>query len=135
MKGFSISLDSVIALAFVMLAVIIIATQIYNPRTPDRIYLKELTIDTATVLDKTGAIDSMIDGNLTEARGILEATPTLACMNINVVNATGKLVATASKSGCNLENDLDLQITMTPFIYEYSRYTIKIESWFRTRTE
>jgi hypothetical protein len=135
MKGLVIGLDALVALVFVIIAMVIIASQTYHPRTPEIVYLKELVMDTMIVLDKTGAIADAIDGNITTTRAILEATPTLACINISVVNATGDLIATTVKSGCDDTTDLDIQTAALPTIHDYGRYAIKAEAWFRKEAD
>jgi hypothetical protein len=131
MKGFAITLDAAVAISFFFFAIIIIMSQTYQPRAPGGVYLKQLTMDTLTVLEKTGGIGQAIEGDPTGIQAIVEATPTLACMDISITNATGDVVAGVVKADCTETIGLDLQVTTRPVLYQGSRYVIRSESWFR----
>lgn len=131
MKGFVISLDAVIALSFIFFAMIIITSQSYQPKAPGSIYLKQLTLDTITVLSKTGRMDQAIGGNNSAIQEIVEATPKLACINIFIIDNTGGIVATTIKSDCNETTNQDIQTTASPVLYQSGRYIVKSEAWFR----
>lgn len=131
MKGFAITLDAIVAISFFMFAIMLIASQSYQPRAPGGIYLKQLTLDTLTVLEKTGSIDQAILGNTTEVQEMLEATPTLACMDVTIMDAADTVVITAVKSGCNETAGLDMQATTRPVLHQGRMYVVKSESWSR----
>ncbi len=131
MRGFIINLDAVIALSFVLFVMILIGSQSYNPRTPGGIYLKQLTMDTLTVLEKTNRINQAIGGNTSAIQEIVEATPKLACMDISILNSTEGVVAVVVKSDCTETAGLDIQTVARPVLYQGNQYIIKTESWFR----
>jgi len=131
MKGFAITLDAVVALAFFLFAVMIIGTQTYPPVNPGAIYLKQLTLDTLTVLEKTGRISQALDGNATSIQQVLEATPKLACMNLSIIDNQGNALISSVKSDCNVTARLDIQVTERPLLYQGGMYVIKTQSWFR----
>ncbi len=131
MRGFAITLDAAVAISFFLFAIMIIASQSYQPRAPGAVYLKQLTMDTLTVLEKTGRIGQAIDGNTSSIQELMEATPKLACMDISIANITGDVVATAVKGDCAETAGLDVQTTARPVLYQGSRYVIKSASWFR----
>ena len=131
MRGFVITLDAVVAISFLLFAMIIITSQSYQPRTPGDIYLKQLTLDIITVLEKTGRIDQALDGNVSAIQEVIEATPKLACMKLSIMNATGDVVATTIKSDCTETTGLDIQTAARPVLYQGGTYIIKSESWFR----
>ena len=131
MKGFVITLDAVIALSFIVFALVIIESQSYTPTTPGRIYLKQLSLDTVTVLIKTGGIDQALGGNISRMQGVIEATPKLACMNISVLDSVGQIAVNAVKGDCNETAGSDMQTTVSPEVYQGNIYTIRSESWFR----
>ncbi len=135
MKGFIINLDAVIALSFVLFVMILIGSQSYNPRAPGSIYLKQLTLDTITVLEKTGRIDQAIGGNTSAVQEIVEATPKLACMDVSILNSTESTIAVIVKSDCTETAGLDIQTVTRPVLYQGSKYIIKTESWFRKEPE
>ncbi|MFH1521026.1 MAG: hypothetical protein ABID61_05255 [Candidatus Micrarchaeota archaeon] len=131
MKGFAISLDAVIALSFVLFAMMIIATQSYYPKAPGEIYLKQLTLDVVTVLEKTGRMNQAIDGNSSAIQELLETTPKLACIEITIVDTNEIIVSNITKSDCTETTDLDIQITASPLLYKNNNYIIKSETWLR----
>jgi len=135
MKGFVITLDSLISISFLIFALIIIASQSQMPRAPDGIYLKQLTLDTMTVLEKTGRIDDVLGGDIGAAQEIIEATPYLACMEVSLLNISGDAVTTITKSDCNETTGLDMQITSKPVLYQGDIYMIKSKSWFKKESD
>lgn len=131
MKGFTISLDAVIALSFVLFAMMIIANQSYYPKTPGEVYLKQLTLDVVTVLEKTGRIDSAIAGNSSAIQEVLEATPILACIEIMIIDTNGLAISNVTKSDCTDVTDQSIQTTASLAFYQNNRYIVKSESWLR----
>jgi hypothetical protein len=130
-RGFAITLDAVVALTFFMVAMVVISAQTYQPTAPGDVYLKQLTLDTLTVLEKTGLTAQALGGNDSGMQELLEATPKLACMQISMLNSSGGTVARLVKSGCNETAGLDIQAAARPGLYNGTRYVIKSESWFR----
>lgn len=134
-KGFVINMDAIIALSFVFFALVIIASQSYYPKTPGSIYLKQLTLDTVMILEKTGRINTALDGNITSVQEIVEATPPLACMRFTIINSAGNAITLTEKSNCNETAGLDIQTSASPVFYNGSKYMLKSESWFRKEPE
>ncbi len=133
MKGFAITLDAVIALSFFFIVMIVVASQTYQPRTPGTIYLKQLTLDTLTVLEKTGRVSAAIHGNETAdaMQDVIEATPEMACIEVNVYNSSDGIAASALRSDCTDKDGLDIQTVARPVLYHGDNYIIKTESWFK----
>ncbi|MBI5223285.1 hypothetical protein HY990_02590 [Candidatus Micrarchaeota archaeon] len=131
MKGMIITFDSMIALTFVLIAMLLISSQSYHPRAPGTIYLKQLSLDTITVLDKTGRFNQLLDGNSSGVEQVLEATPNLACMDISLINITGSIVGSVTKSDCNYTSDLDVQVTSGSTKYLGGDYIVRAESWLK----
>jgi hypothetical protein len=131
MKGFAITLDAVVALSFVLFAMMIITTQTYQPRAPGGIYLKQLTLDAITVMEKTGAVEQALDGNATAMQTIIEASPKLACMSVSIMNVSGDVMTSMLKSDCAEIAGLDVEVSARPVLYQGNMYIIKSESWFR----
>jgi len=135
MKGFVITLDAVIAISFFLFAMVIIMNQVYQPHSPNDLYLKELTLDTITVLEKSGGIDEAINGNISSVQEVLEATPDLACLDITVYNSTGDVVASAVKSGCNDTGGLDMQAAAASERFNQENFMVQSESWFKAGSD
>ena len=131
MKGFIINLDAVVALSFIFFAILIITSQSYHPRAPGGIYLKQLTLDTITVLEKTGRVDRAMSGNVSAISEVVEATPKLACIAVSIYDSNGLLILSSTKSDCTEKTDLDIQTTAGLIMYQQNRYVIKTEAWFR----
>lgn len=130
-RGFVITFDAIIAISFFLLAIIILTSQSYQPRSPGGIYLKQLNFDVITVLEKTGKINLAFGGNTSAIQEVIEATPKLACMDISILNASDDIVVTAVKSDCNETVDLDIQTSARSVIYQDNLYIIKSKAWFR----
>lgn len=131
MKGFAITLDALIAISFVLLAMMIIAGQSYQPLAASSIYLKQLTMDAITVLEKTGAVDQALLGNTSAMQRLVEASPKLACMSISIRDSKGDVVTAVTKSDCTESAGLDMEITTRSALYQGGMYVIRAESWFR----
>lgn len=131
MKGLAVTLDAVVAITFFLLVLAVITAQAYQPRAPGSIYLKQVTLDVLTVLEKTGRIDMALYGNLSAMQEVVEATPELACMRISVINSTGDVVVSSLKGGCTESAGLDMQVASRPAIYLDGKYVVRAESWFR----
>lgn len=131
MKGYAITLDAVIALSFFMFAMAIITSQSYPPSAPSGAYLKQLSLDIMTIVEKTGEVDQALAGNATSMQETLEAMPISACMGISIFNAIGDMVVMVQKSGCDENAGTDIQIIAKPVFYQGDRYIVKSESWFK----
>lgn len=131
MKGIAITLDSLIALSLFMMVMIVLASQTYQPRSPGTVYLKQLTLDTLTVLEKTGRIDAALFGNMSQMQEVIEATPTLACIHVTLINSTGSIVASVARNDCNDSSGLDMQVASKPVLHLGKHYVLRAESWFR----
>jgi hypothetical protein len=129
--GFIINFDALIALSFVFFAMLIIASQNYNPASPGSIYLKQLSMDTVSVIEKTGLVTKTLNGNATPMQEVLESTPKMACLRFSIINAIGNVITIAEKSDCTNQQDVNIQTTFGPVYYNGSKYLLKSESWFR----
>jgi hypothetical protein len=131
MKGFVITLDSAVALLFVLVALILISSQSISPKVPGNIYLKQLSLDVVKVLEKTGRIEGALLGNASAVNEVIEATPKLSCFEIQIINATGTTLQTFEKSECGQKTNLDIQIVTTSAYIGQRQYIIRSESWLR----
>lgn len=131
MKGFLITLDSAVALLFVLVALIIIASQGINPHLPGNIYLKQLSMDIVKVLEKTGGFDDALLGNSSKVTQVLEATPVSTCFEIQLINSTGTTLQSYTKSECTDKTDADIQVTTSVTYMQNKYYTIREEAWQR----
>ena len=130
MKAFVITIDALMAISFLFLAVLLLATQTFQPTAPRGIYLKQLTLDVLTVLDKTKGLDYAVEGNTNPMNMILASTPESACMQISIIDYRGEQVAVIGKVGCG-EYGRELQTASTPFVHDGRVYTAKADAWYR----
>lgn len=128
-KGFVITFDAIAALIFLFIAGMIMANQIFYPTTPRGVYLKQISLDVLTVLDKTDRLDSFVDENSTSIREILVATPDSVCMQITINDLTEDL-AVMNKPNCGSYGK-ELQTAARMFVYNDDVYFAKIESWYK----
>jgi hypothetical protein len=135
MRGFAITTDAVVAISFFLFAIAMISSQVYYPRAPGSIYLKQLTMDMLTVLEKSGRLGMALEGNSSAAREVLESTPVSACMYVTVSNATGGVAAVLAKGGCEEVEGQDIQVTVRPLFHNRTQYLARSEAWFRKETD
>jgi len=136
MKAFVITLDAIMALSFFLIVMVVLSSQTYQPRSPGNIYLKQLSLDTITVLEKTGRIHGALYGNETSnaMQDVIEATPEMACIDIGVYNSSDDLIVSALRSDCTDNEGLDLQTATRPMVFRGQYYIIRTESWFKKQS-
>ncbi|MBU0532415.1 hypothetical protein KKB44_02885 [Candidatus Micrarchaeota archaeon] len=130
MKGLVITIDALVAVAFLFIAALILYTQTFQPYAPNGIYLKQITLDALTVMEKTEILDSAISGNSSGMRRIIETTPELVCMQISILNSSDDQILIISKNDCG-EYGQELQVVIMPTVRAGEFYTVKAESWYR----
>jgi len=107
-KGFVISIDAMLALS-VMLVLFIAAAfylaQVKSSATPS-LFLKEFSMDTGMVLEKTSLLKNAIEKNSsTELSSFLNKLPKNVCLEVSIFNKDNLESAeiTVLKSGCNAD--------------------------------
>jgi hypothetical protein len=130
MKGFIITIDAIAAFFILLVATVWITSYSFQPVAPRGVYLKQVTLDTLTVLEKTGRMDLAVEGNSSSVQDILQATPELVCIQMTIVNEHGEDVATITKANCGTYGR-ELQTAARSFIHNGRPYMVKSESWYR----
>lgn len=130
MKGFAITLDALLALSLIFFALIFISTQTFQPYAPRGTYLKQVSLDTLAVLEKTGRLGAAIDGDGASAREMVQATPENVCMQVSVTDGAGNALFTISKAGCYGFGS-ELQSAVVPFAYNGGNYLAEAKAWHR----
>ncbi len=130
MKAFVITMDSLAALSLVFIAAFLLLSQTFQPDASRSIYLKRLSLDVLTVLEKGGQLGQAVEGNSTAVRVVLEAMPDFACMQLSLVDEQGDTVATMVKKDCG-EVGLELQTTTKPLVHKGDVYMATLQSWSR----
>jgi hypothetical protein len=133
MRAFVITVDALVALSFIIIAIVLISTQTFQPNAPRGIYLKQLTLDVLTVLEENMLFSQALEGNSSAMHNILQHTPDLACMQIEIYDSSGDSIATISKAGCG-EYGRELQTAVKPFIHDGGRFTARAKAWYKKET-
>jgi len=134
MRGFAITLDAIVALSLLLFALLILSTQTFEPKAPRGTYLKQLTLDSLTVLGKSGRLSLALGGDTAPAREILQATPDAACIQVSMIDDSGETVATISKTDCYGYGS-ELQSASMPFVHDGEAYMANAQAWYRKARE
>lgn len=129
-KGFVITIDAIAALSFMLLSLYFIQSTSFNPVILKGTQLKQLSLDTLSVLEKSGRFASVVDGNSTAAREILLYTPESVCMQISIAAPNGSVVATIDKPACGGIGS-EVQISYGIFRYGGQIYSSTLRSWYK----
>ncbi len=127
-KGFVFTIDATFALLIFAITLLLISHQIFQDPTPRSTYLKQISSDTITVLEKTGKLGQMLGSNSTEVRQVLDSLPQSVCAQVSLMSQSGN-TTTITRPGCT-NYQKELQIIRSPYIYGGSFYTTEIKSWF-----
>lgn len=130
MKAYIITLDALVAVAFIFLAMAMLYSYTFQPSVPKDIYLKQISFDTITVMEKTGRLGQIIEGNSTGARSLLERTPKSICIQMMITDSSENDVFTILKENCGSYGN-DFQVTYRTFVQSNQIYTVKTYSWYK----
>jgi len=128
--GFIITLDTIAALAFLLFIVIIISTATFKSLAPRGTYLKQISHDLLTVLEKDGSLDLLVQKNSTPARKALLAAPDSVCMSLYVITPQGQTITMISKPDCCFFR-YQFQTASIAFKSKGSDYLATVESWYK----
>lgn len=133
MRGFVITLDAMIAIVFIFMAALILYTQTFYTYAPRGVYLKQITLDALTIIEKTGAIGTAIGGDSSEVREVIRTAPQHVCIQVTINDASGEQVAAILRGGCS-EHGKEVQVAVRPVVYEGESYSVIAHSWYRKGT-
>jgi len=128
MKAFVMTMDAMVAVSFMLTAMIMLSAMSLEPSAPRGAYMKEMTLDLLSVIEKSGTLGNLMDGNSTGIRSLLEATPDQVCMSVYIANSTGQTIAVIPKNGCGALGS-EVQVASRHFVYYGQLYMLKAESW------
>ncbi len=131
MKGFVITIDALVAMTFFFVAALLLYSTTYQLQTYRGVYLKQFTFDTLTVMDSTGQLQEAIDGNSSQMRWLMHATPDNYCMVVTITDETGNVTASIPKEGCG-SSEKETQVATRIIPQDGELYTISAESWYRS---
>lgn len=131
MRGFVITTDAMFAISLFLIAMVVVSMHSFQPQMARGLYLKQVTLDVLTVSEKAGRLADAADGNSSAVRELMEATPELACMELEITDYAGTPVITTAKSDCGSYGK-ELQTAYRSFRSEDgSMYVVKVYSWYR----
>ncbi len=128
MRGFLITMDAAVGVMFMFVIAALVSGQTFQPSAPAQVYLKQVTLDTLSVLRGSGALDEAIGGNSTQALLIMQASGGQTCMQISISDSSGSAVATLAKAGCGNAGS-GLQTAAMPFVHQGEPYMVEAEAW------
>ncbi len=130
MKAFVITMDALVAISVLFIALLVLSTMTFHPYAPRGVYLKQLTLDTLTLMDKTGKLGPAVEGNSAGIRRLLDATPELVCMQVSITDSNDEVIATIPKNNCG-ETGRELQVATRRFLYSGEPHNVRAQSWYR----
>jgi hypothetical protein len=99
-KGFVITLDAIAALSLMLITLYFVQSAKFDPVALKGTELKQISLDTMTVLEKSGRISEVFFVNGTSVSEVLTATPPQVCMELTVTAENGSVVTVLDKPGC-----------------------------------
>ena len=128
-RGFVITLDAIAALSLLLLSLYFVQSTSFNPVMLKGTALKQLSLDTMTVLEKSGRLSDVFYLNGTSASEVLQATPEQVCMELTVAEENGSVVAVIGKPGCGAP------VSETQVLYGMFRsggvvFSTTLQSWY-----
>lgn len=128
-RGFLLTIDGILALGILLIVLLLISNQIFQPELPRGVYLKQISLDVLKVLSYNGRINSALNGNTSAVREILEVLPSNVCMQLNLEDSINASTITIAKPGCAGFGN-QLQTTYRTVVVGSNRYVARLESWF-----
>ncbi len=128
-RGFVITLDSIAALSLLLISLYFVQSTSFNPVMLKGTALKQISLDTMSVLEKSGRLDDIFFVNGTSASEVLLATPPQVCMELSVTQANGSVVATIGKPGCG-QPVTESQVVYGTFSSGGVMFGTTLQSWY-----
>lgn len=129
MRAFVITIDGLVALSFIFIAMLLLSSQTFQPSAPRGVYLKQLTLDALTLLEKTDRLAFAVEGDTDGINELLQDLPELACMQMTVTDSHGEQIVNVHRIGCG-EHGRELQSAAKPFTHDGERYMVKATAWY-----
>lgn len=131
LRGVLITIDAILAVGMLLLAVMLLGTEWFRPLAPDGFYLKQVSLDTLNLMESRGILDSVMNNNESTARDLFEKLPKSVCMQVIITMPTSEEpIATVTRTDCGSYGK-ELQVVYGNFIYENEIYSVRLESWYR----
>ena len=138
-KGFVISFDALLALLLLMTLLIITTNNLGNisAEANNSILLKEVAMDSITVLDKSGRIEKAIEGNsVSGLRAFLNRLPYSLCADLRIYSESdlSNPVLSVLRPDCK-KNFLDSATVKRSAVFENGgnaeSYLAELRAWYR----
>jgi len=128
-RGFVITIDAIAALSFMLLALYFIQSTSFNPVMLKGTQLKQISLDTMSVLEKSGRLNDLIEWNSTGASEVLLTTPEQVCMQLTITSMNGTLFTVVDKPGCG-GIGRESQVVYGGFRSGGAVFSSTLESWY-----
>jgi len=128
-RGFVITLDAIAALSLLLISLYFIQSATFTPTTLQGTALKQMSLDTMTVLQKSGRLENVFAVNGTSVEEVLLASPPEVCMELSVVAMNGSVAALVEKPGCG-EPVSESQVLYGTFSSGGALYGTALQSWY-----
>ncbi len=134
--GFVISMDAMLALAVTFILFVSATAYLATVKSEAKnsAFLKDFSMDTATVLEKSGELKRAVNGSGSEIANTLNRLPEPICIEVQIFNASDLQNAEISvlKNGCNAKY-FEKAIAKRGFYAESKRtfYLAKISAWYK----
>ena len=130
LKGYIWTFDSLLALMLAILVFILISNQLFEPRIPRSLHLRQISQDVLTVLEKDYRMNSFIDDiNSSEIREVLRLTEESVCIRLELVDQIG-INKSIIKQGC-IGTSEEIQVSFRFYTRNDKNYYIKSYAWYR----
>lgn len=130
MKGAVLTLDALLALTMLFVMLLFVSTSVTTTSVDD-VYLKEVSLDVLTLLEKTGAAKEYVDRGDYNIYSIVLLTPPSVCMTIEFSRLSDGLnVGAIKKPGCE-EWGMEYQTTYRTFVSYNVVYLMEMRSWLK----
>jgi hypothetical protein len=132
MKGFVITIDSIIALILSISLILIISSPLFKLRSSawSDMQVKHLSMDSLTILEKSGILARAVEQNSSsELLYFMSTESTPLCMRIKVSGADGYTLY-VEKAGCTDEKGKSF-LSKRTFISGNKFYTAELHAWQR----
>jgi len=132
MRGFVITLDSIIALILAISLIIIVGSPVLRvrPSAWSDAQVKRISMDFLTILDKSGALTRAVGQNSSsEIIYFMSTESSSLCMKVRLSGSNGYLLS-AEKSGCSGEGTR-VFLSRRTFVSGSNFYTAELRTWER----
>lgn len=130
LKGYILTLDSILALGLTLMIILLISNQVFEPRLPRSLYLRQISQDVLTLVEKDRRIDSFVSEiDSSEVREVIQMTEESVCIRLDLLDQNG-VNKSLIKQGCDGTTD-EIQVSLRFHNSGNENYLLKTYAWYR----